>query len=136
VTIGVQLYREDNPAFLAFLQTKGASVKTVLPYVYAPASDAERVLDLITRMDEGKVDAVVFTSAPQIDRLFDVATERQADAALRRGLGKTKIAAIGPIVADNLRGHRVRVDICPEQGWVMKNLVQHMKKAFGGGASV
>jgi len=132
LTVGVQLYREDNPAFINFLAKKGATVKTVLPYVYAPASDAERVFDLIARMDQGTIDAVVFTSAPQIDRLFDVATERQADAALRRGLAKTKVAAVGPLVADNFRAHRVRVDICPEQGWVMKNLVQQIKKAFDG----
>jgi uroporphyrinogen-III synthase len=131
-TVGVQLYREDNPAFLEFLTKKGAIVKTVLPYIYAPASDAERVADLIERMDGGTIDAVVFTSAPQIDRLFDVATERHADAALRRGLAKTKVAAVGPVVAENFRSHRVRVDICPEQGWVMKNLVQQIKKAFGG----
>ncbi len=132
LTVGVQLYREDNPALLAFLTKKGATVKSVLPYVFAPASDAVRVLDLITKMDQGKIDAVIFTSSPQIDRLFDVATEGQADAALRRGLAKTKVAAVGPIVADNFRAHRIRVDICPEHGWVMKNLVQQIKKAFGG----
>jgi uroporphyrinogen-III synthase len=130
VTVGVQLYREDNPALLAFLAKKGATVKTVLPYVYAPASDADRVCELIAKMDQGAIDAVVFTSAPQIDRLFDVATERQVDAALRGGLAKTKVAAVGPVVADNLRAHGVRVDICPEQGWVMKNLVQQIKKSF------
>lgn len=130
-TIGVQLYREDNPAFLDFLTKKNAVTKSVLPYIYAPASDAERVLDLIARLDAGEIDAVVFTSAPQIERLFDVATERHADAALRRGLAKTKVAAVGPIVADTFRDRRVRVDVCPEQGWVMKNLVQQIKRAFG-----
>jgi uroporphyrinogen-III synthase len=132
LTVGVQLYREDNPAFLDFLTKKGAAIKAVLPYIYAPASDAERVLDLIAHMDRGQIDAVIFTSSPQVDRLFDVATERQVDVALRKGLAKTKVAAIGPIVADNFRNRRVRVDICPEQGWVMKNLVQQIKKAFDG----
>src|SRR5262249_30767090 len=65
LTVGVQLYREDNPAFIEFLTRKGATARTVLPYVYAPASDAERVLELIGRLDQGTIDAVVFTSAPQ-----------------------------------------------------------------------
>lgn len=130
VVVGVQLYREDNPALLDFLAKQGAIVKTVLPYVYAPASDADRVFDLIVKMDEGTIDAVVFTSSPQIDRLFDVAIERKADKTLRRGLAKTKVAAVGPIVADNFRNRSVRVDVCPEQGWVMKNLVQQIKKSF------
>jgi uroporphyrinogen-III synthase len=131
-SVGVQLYREDNPAFLEFLKSKGALAKTVLPYVYAPASDAERVLDLVQRLEDKAVDALVFTSAPQVERLFDVATEAKREKSLRAGLAATKVAAVGPVVAEALRGCRVRVDICPEQGWVMKNLVQQIKKAFDG----
>lgn len=130
-TIGVQLYREDNPSFLEFLAKKQAVAESVLPYIYAPASDAERVLDLIAKLDRAELDAIVFTSAPQVERLFDVATEQKSEAIVRRGLGKTKVAAVGPIVADALRSRRVRVDVCPDQGWVMKNLVQQIKKAFG-----
>jgi hypothetical protein len=33
------------------------------------------------------------------------------------------------VVADNLRQKGARVDICPEQGFVMKNLVQQIKRA-------
>jgi uroporphyrinogen-III synthase len=43
-------------------------------------------------------------------------------------LERTRVAAVGPVVADNLRHRSVRVDICPEQGFVMKNLVQHIKR--------
>jgi uroporphyrinogen-III synthase len=43
---------------------------------------------------------------------------------LRLGLERAKVAAVGPVVADNLRGRGAPVDICPEQGFVMKNLVQ------------
>jgi uroporphyrinogen-III synthase len=130
VRVGVQLYREDNPPLLAFLAEQGAVVKTVLPYVYAPASDTERVVELIDRLAGGTVDAVVFTSAPQIDRLFEVAEEKGLESRLREGLGRTKVAAVGPIVADNFRGRQVRVDVCPEQGWQMKNLVIQIKRAF------
>lgn len=129
-TVGVQLYRDDNPPFVEFLTAENAIVRTVLPYVYAPASDAARVLELIDRLDGGTVDAVVFTSAPQVDRLFDVAVEHNRDAAVRSGLGKTKVAAVGPIVAEALRGRKVRVDVCPESSWVMKNLVKQLTRAF------
>lgn len=129
-TVGVQLYREDNPAFQDFLTKKQATIRAVLPYIYAPASDTERVLDLIARLDRTEFDAIVFTSAPQVERLFDVATERQTESVVRRGLSKTKVAAVGPVVAEALRSRRVRVDVCPEQGWVMKNLVQQIKKVF------
>jgi uroporphyrinogen-III synthase len=130
-TVGVQLYREDNPPLTDFLEHAGAQVRTVLPYVYAPASDAGRVAELIARLTEGKVDCLVFTSSPQVDRLFEVAQERKEEDLLRRGLEQTQVAAVGPIVADNLRQRGIRVAICPEQGFVMKNLVQHIKKALG-----
>jgi uroporphyrinogen-III synthase len=126
--IGVQLAGAANPALVEFLQSSGATPQPVLPYVYAPAGDADRVLDLIRRLDRGEVDVLVFTSSPQVDRLYEVATEHGLQAALQIGLQKTRIAAVGPVVADNLR-HKVRPpDICPEQGFVMKNLVQCIKR--------
>ena len=106
-------------------------VRTVLPYVYAPASDAGRVIELLHKMAAGEVDVVLFTSSPQADRLWEVADEQKLLQVLRDGLAKTKVAAVGPIVADNLRQRGATVDICPDQGFVMKNLVQLIKRSLG-----
>jgi uroporphyrinogen-III synthase len=130
-TVGVQLYSADNPPLVQFLKSAGAAVRTVQPYIYAPAADADRVAALFEQMDQGKVDTIVFTSSPQVDRLFEVARERGSYDLLMRGLGKTKVAAVGPVVAENLHKRTLRVDICPEQGFVMKNLVQLIKRTFG-----
>jgi uroporphyrinogen-III synthase len=130
--VGVQLYAPENAPLTQFLASAGALVQTVLPYVYAPAADAVLVADLIHRLARGSIDGLVFTSSPQVDRLFDVAGEQGLTADLRVGLEKTCVAAVGPIVAENLRGRGARVDVCPEQGFVMKNLVQHIKRQFGG----
>jgi uroporphyrinogen-III synthase len=129
-TVGVQLYSESNPPLLEFLEKAGAHARTVLPYVYAPATDADHVARLLDEMAAGHVDVLVFTSSPQVDRLYEVANERGIEDKLQAGMDRTKIAAVGPIVADNLRGRGARVDICPEQGFVMKNLVQYIKRAF------
>jgi uroporphyrinogen-III synthase len=129
-TVGVTLYGADNPALVQFLEGAGATVRTVLPYVYAPAADADRVADLIARLADGGVDVLIFTSSPQVDRLFEVAGQRGLEPALRQGFEKTCVAAVGPVLADNLRGRGVRVDVCPDQGFVMKNLVQHIKRAL------
>ena len=74
-TIGVQLYSDSNPPLLQYLQEAGAKAETVLPYIYAPKSDSGRVLELIGQMAMGKVDAIAFTSSPQVDRLFAIAEE-------------------------------------------------------------
>jgi uroporphyrinogen-III synthase len=129
-TVGVTLYSEPNPALEQFLQTAGATVRTVMPYIYAPASDADRVAGLIDRMADGAVDVLLFTSSPQVDRLYEVAAERGKEAALRQGLERTQVAAVGPVVAENLRQREARIDICPEQGFVMKNVVQQIKRTF------
>jgi uroporphyrinogen-III synthase len=128
--IGVQLY-PDAPATLPdFLQSAGAHVHAVTPYVYAPDADAQHVVDLIAQMAQDSVDVIVFTSSPQVDRMFEVARERKLDSLLADGWQKTKVAAIGPVVAANLRERGVPVHIVPDQGFVMKNLVQHIRRAL------
>jgi uroporphyrinogen-III synthase len=127
-TVGVTLYGEPNPALVKFLEQAGAMVRTVLPYVYAPASDGLKVVDLIRRMEKGGIDVIIFTSSPQVDRLYQVATENGLENELRQGLIQTRIAAVGPVLAEHLRQRGAKVDICPDQGFVMKNLVQHIKR--------
>ncbi len=129
-TVGVTLYGVDNPALVQFLEGAGATVRTVLSYVYAPDADAGRVVDLINRLAAGTVDVLLFTSSPQVDRLFEVASKHGLDATLKAGFEKTCVAAVGPVLADHIRERGVRVDVCPEQGFVMKNLVQHIKRTL------
>jgi uroporphyrinogen-III synthase len=129
-TIGVQLYSESNAPLTEFLTGAGAKVKAVQPYIYAPAADADRVADLISRAAGGAVDAIVFTSSPQVERVFEVAAERQLDAQWRRALDRVKVASVGPVVSETLRHKGVKVDIQPEQGFQMKNLVVHIRRTL------
>jgi uroporphyrinogen-III synthase len=131
-TVGMTLYGEPNPTLVEFLEGAGATVRTVQPYVFAPAADADRVADLIETLGRGQVDAVVFTSSPQVDRLYEVARQRGLESTLRQGLQRTCVAAVGPIVAETLQQNGARVAVCPEQGFVMKNLVQQIKRSLGG----
>ncbi|HEV3261245.1 MAG TPA: uroporphyrinogen-III synthase [Gemmataceae bacterium] len=133
-TVGLTLYGAPNPPLVVFLEEAGATVRTVLPYVYAPAADGVKVAGLIDQMARGQIDAIVFTSSPQVDRLFEVAAEGGLEETLRRGLSRTLVAAVGPVLAENLRNKGVQVNICPEQGFVMKNLVQQLKREFEKGA--
>lgn len=129
-TIGVTLYGEPNPALEQFLVSKGAQVQSVMPYIYAPATDDDRVADLIARLQSNAIDAILFTSSSQVDRLYEVAERHNLQEALREGLARTRVAAIGPVLAEHLRRRGATVHICPEQGFVMKNLVQHVRRAL------
>lgn len=123
-TVGVQFHGHDNPPLVAAIEAAGATAVPVRPYRYQPAADAHAVADLIGRMAAGTVDVLVITSTPQVDRLFEVAAERDLTDVLRAGLEKTTVAAVGPIAAETLQKHGVKVDICPDKGWVMKKLVR------------
>jgi uroporphyrinogen-III synthase len=129
--IGVQLYGSDpNEALVRFLTGKGATVRAVAPYVYAPASDEDRVAELVTRMQRGTIDVIAFTSASQVERLFEVAKHRGSEAVLKEGLGRAKVAAIGPIVVSALKERGVTADIVPEQPFVMKRLTAAITAAL------
>jgi uroporphyrinogen-III synthase len=130
--VGVQMYAPANPPLTDFLRSAGAVAHPVLPYVYAPAADADRVADLIDRLAAGGVEAVVFTSSPQVVRLYEVAVERSKESDLAAGLQRTCVAAVGPVVAQTLRERGAPVHVCPDQGFVMKNLVQQLKRYLTG----
>jgi uroporphyrinogen-III synthase len=81
-TVGVTLYGEPNATLEQFLVAAGASVRTVMPYVFAEGLDEDKVVDLIQRMSRGEVDVLVLTSSPQVDRLYEVATRRAHSACV------------------------------------------------------
>jgi uroporphyrinogen-III synthase len=130
-TVAYTLSGAPNPALEKFLTDSGARSRAVLSYIYAPGSSTERVRELIERMADGRIDVLVFTSSPQVDRLFEAAKESGMEQKLDAGLKRVQIAAVGPVVAETLQAKGYPPSICPEQGWVMKNLVQHIRRQFG-----
>ncbi len=132
--VGVQLYGEvPNPLLVDFLTRAGATVQTVAPYVYASASDAGRVAALIAALADGGVDAIAFTSASQVDRLWEVARASGLEEPLARGMARVRVAAIGPIVVEALAARRARVDVVPDKSFVMRRLVSALVEALGSG---
>lgn len=129
--VAVQLYGEEpNLLLVNFLRDKGASVDTVAPYVYASQEDEAKVADFIRRLQAGEVDAVAFTSQPQYRRLLAVARARQLEPALRAGLQRTLLAAVGPVVAQQLREAGFDVAVMPDRSWFMKPLVSALLRHF------
>jgi len=130
--VGVQLYGEEpNRPLVDFITGAGGQVLTVAPYIYASASDDAAVADLIGALADARVDAIAFTSASQVDRLWQVAASTGAEARLRDGLARVRVAAIGPIVEEALTARGVRVDVEPEKSFVMRRLVDALAAALG-----
>lgn len=134
-TVGVQLYGEEpNRPLIEAIEGAGATARTVAPYVYASAADETAVRGLIDALAAGRIDAIAFTSASQIDRLFAVASGAGVEPQLRAGLARTRVAAIGPIAVEALGSHGVRADVVPEKGFVMRRLVNALAEALGAKA--
>jgi uroporphyrinogen-III synthase len=129
--IGVQLY-PDNPnrRLLDFLAAAGARADAVVPYAYASAADAGRVVEIIDRMAEGGVDVIAFTSSPQVRRLFEVARDAAREATLATALARILVAAVGPVVAAELEARQVKVAIAPPDAFFMKPLVRAIAAAL------
>jgi uroporphyrinogen-III synthase len=131
--IAIQLYSEDQDRqLIEHFEQRGVGVDCVAPYVYASAAEDDGVAALIGELAAGRVDAIAFTSKSQVQRLLKVAAEQHLDARLRSGLERTKVAAVGPVVAAELEAGGIRVDTMPEQSYSMKPLVTSVSELFGG----
>jgi len=131
--IAVQLYgSEPNRPLIDFLQTAGAQVTTVAPYIYADASEDARVIELIERMHAGDVTAIAFTSMAQVKRLFDVAESAGRTEQLKQGLARTTVASVGPVVAEALEKRGISIGAMPSESWFMKPLTQALSQALAG----
>ncbi len=121
--VALQLYPDAPSTLLHFLYKAGARPDPVLPYAYIASASDETILYLIVDMAAGRVDAIAFTSTPQIARLFEAAANAGLEERLREALRVTPIAAVGPVVAAALAAQGLTVAIMPRDSFFMKPLV-------------
>ncbi len=129
--IGVQLYPGNpNHALVNFLRGAGATPEPVLPYRYASDAEAALIESTIRAMAEGGVDAIAFTSSPQVERLKEVAARRGLETELAQGLARTRIAAVGPVVAAAIEALGGKIAVMPQSSFHMKPLVNAIAAAL------
>lgn len=127
----VQLYGEEpNLPLIEFLESRGAEVERVAPYVYASEEEESRVLAFIDALPQGGVDVIAFTSQGQYKRLADVARRHGREDTLREGLARCVLAAVGPVVREQLEEAGHAVAIMPERVYFMLPLVAAIERYF------
>lgn len=130
--VAIQLYDEaQDPALIEQLRARGVVADCVAPYVYASGAAEEQVVTLIETLAAGRVDAIAFTSAAQVRRLLEVAARHGLEPALGAGLIHARVAAVGPVVRDELVAAGIRVDAMPEDSYSMKPLVTRIAALLG-----
>ena len=128
--IGVQLPPDTPPRLADFLREAGALPDPVVPYAYVPRADRSEIVAVIEEMTAGRVDAIAFTSAPQVARLFAAAADAGQEARLVAALRATPIAAVGPVVAGELARCGLDVAMMPRDSFFMKPLVSAIVAAL------
>ena len=130
--VGLQLYPDkDHGALIDAIMAQGASVDTVLPYVYDAKAADSNIVTAIEEMAKGHVDAIALTNLGQVRRLIDTARTHGWEEKLREGFRRTPIASVGPAVSDELKSHGLSAAISPAEGaYFMKPLISAMAVAL------
>lgn len=129
--IGVQLYGDNpNQPLIDFILDEGAHPEPVAPYTYAPAAHDEAVKTLIEEMSAGRVDVLAFTSAPQVRRLAEIAEKFNLQNKLAEAAKRTKFAAVGPVVGEEMQKHGWTPAIMPKFSFIWKQLVSEIVSAL------
>lgn len=122
--VALQLHGDPAPKLRQFLEREGALFREVMPYRHIPPEPA-MLQRLAAEIADGELDAVAFTSAPQVHALFGYARERSLEEALLAGFaGRTVAVAVGKVTAESLRDCGVKRIVQPEEERMGAMLVQ------------
>ncbi|MBI2321552.1 MAG: uroporphyrinogen-III synthase [Chloroflexi bacterium] len=129
--LGLQVYGGPTPyleRLRAGLARLGARVEEVAPYRWEGPTDDRAVRELIAACLAGRIDALAILSSSQIANLFAIAEAHGQAAALRSALNDPRVlvAAVGPVAAQAIEAHGVRVGLQPEHP-----KMGHLVKALG-----
>ena len=130
--LAIQLYPEqDHTKLLGAIEAQGAEIDTVLPYVYDAKAAEPNIVAAIDEMAAGRIDAIALTSRGQARRLIDTAKSRGLETKLKDALRRTKVAAVGPVVSDELKASGIATDIYPDNNaFFMRPLIAAMIAVF------
>ena len=113
--LAVQHYGGPNSFLVNSLKERGARVREVTLYTWGLPEDDSPVLRMIDALSAGEIDAVAFTSQPQVGNLVTIAGKAGKEQCLRDSLaGPVLLASVGPVCSRRLREAGLEVDLEPE----------------------
>ncbi|WP_426449346.1 uroporphyrinogen-III synthase [Paenibacillus sp. S-38] len=113
--VALQLYGDHAPRLVEWLASQGADYYGILPYRHVPP-DLTVVDTLLGEILSGDIDAVTFTSTPQVRFLMAYAREQGlAEKVLEAFRGKVVGAAVGKVTAEALRDEGIVRVVAPEE---------------------
>ena len=140
--VALQHYGGPNRPLVQHLKDKGAEVREVTLYTWGLPEDEAPVLNMLDDLADGAIDAVAFTSQPQVGNLLTIASKADKEAKLRASLGAGNspdsgsgnggavVASVGPVCSRRLREANIPVDVEPEHPH-MGSMVLALAEHFG-----
>jgi uroporphyrinogen-III synthase len=104
----VQRYGATNPVLRAALEARGAAVHEIATYRWSLPADLTPLRAMLDALEAGRIHAVVFTSAVQIQNLYSVALADGRAAGLALRLNSTFVASIGPVCTRALLSYGIK----------------------------
>jgi uroporphyrinogen-III synthase len=109
--IAVQEYGVSNTELLDDLRARGALVTPVPVYRWALPEDVQPLKNAAAAIARGEVEVALFTTSMQLVHLWRIAGELGLEDDVRRELGRTVIASIGPTTSGELERHGLPPDV-------------------------
>ncbi len=125
--VAVQEYGTPNPELLAGLSDRGAHVTRVPVYEWGLPEDVGPLRAAVAAIASDEFDVVLFTTAIQVNHLFQIAAEMNQEEAVRSALSHMLIASIGPSTSERLREFGLTADIeptHPKMGFLVNETAQ------------
>jgi uroporphyrinogen-III synthase len=113
MNVAVQEYGVSNAELLDALRRREATVTRVPVYRWMLPEDTGPLTRAVRALIQGDADVVLFTNAVQVDHVMQVAEQEGGADRLRQAMERMVVSAVGPIVAERLRHHRLPVDFEP-----------------------
>lgn len=127
----LQLHGDPAPRLVSWLEEQGASCRQILPYRHI-APPREELDLLLADLIEGRLDAVTFTSGPQVRFLMEHAAGQGKREALMEALQGPVIAvAVGKVTAQGLFEAGVPRVVAPREER-MGSMMVELAKYYAG----
>ncbi|MGC5774515.1 uroporphyrinogen-III synthase [Paenibacillus pabuli] len=110
----LQLHGETAPKLVRWLEEQGAHVRQVLPYRHVPPEEGELEL-LLNEILLHEVDAVAFTSGPQVRFLVEYAASKGKLELMQEAFRQDVVpASVGRVTANAMREEGIEALVVPE----------------------
>lgn len=110
----VQRYGGPDAELPTYLRQQGARSRELVLYDWGLPDDHAPAVAMIDAMAAGQVDALAFTSRPQVPNLLTIAEQAGRADTLRASLANgVAVASVGPVCTRKLQEYGIRVDVEP-----------------------